>query len=120
MFTSVIKKCYKYSCFRSFIVSFYYFDLKMSSKGVDSLKRFLYLASKFSKKLGQKSGEKSPLTVNYFGVFVVVGTASVFYLSKKYGLTPTLLASEERKKKKIVVLGTGWAAVNFLRYTCTK
>ena len=91
----------------------------MPSKGVDSLKRFLYLASKFSKKLGQKSGEKSTLTVKYFGVFVV-GTASLLYLSQKYGLTPTLVASEERKKKKIVVLGTGWAAVNFLRYTCTK
>ena len=83
----------------------------MPHKGIDFLKRLLYFTSKYSQKTKQKFGEK----VQYFGVFVV-GTGCVLYLSQKYSLTPTLLASQERKRKKIVVLGTGWAAVNFLRY----
>ena len=91
----------------------------MPFKGADSLKRFLFLANTFSKKVGKQSGKILTPTIKYFGIFVVT-TGSVLYLSQKYGLTPTLLASEERKKPKIVMLGTGWAAVNFLRYTSSR
>lgn len=47
------------------------------------------------------------------GVFFA-SSGVVLYLVQN--VFPTnLMASEERKRKKIVVLGTGWAAVNFLK-----
>jgi hypothetical protein len=74
----------------------------MSPRGSNFVKRLIYLAREYNR-------------LQYVGVFVV-STGSLLYLSQKYASTPTLLASEKQKRKKIVVLGTGWAAVNFLKY----
>ena len=83
----------------------------MPRKRFEFVKRLMYFASKCNKKRSEILSDK----MQYVGVFVV-STGSVLYLCQKYGLTSTLLASEEPKRKKIVVLGTGWAAVNFLKY----
>ena len=82
----------------------------MSHKAAEFVKRFVYFANGYGKTTSRNCGK----IVQCFG-FLLVGTGSFVYLSMKYGLTTTLLASDERKRKKIVVLGTGWAAVNFLK-----
>lgn len=82
----------------------------MSYNGTNFVKRIVY----FTRKYRKKAAANLNLAVQYFGFFVV-GAGSVLYLCQKNCLVPTLLASEEQKRKRIVVLGTGWAAVNFLR-----
>lgn len=46
---------------------------------------------------------------------VLIATSGVVLYVVQNVFTTSLLASEERKRKKVVLLGTGWAAVNFLR-----
>ena len=87
----------------------------MERKGSDFFKRLMYYASTFSKMPKQKYGRKVKPFLQCFGFFVA-STGAVLYFSEKYGLIPSLLAVDESKRKKIVILGTGWAAVNFLRY----
>ena len=82
----------------------------MPRKRFDFVKRLMHFASKCSEKRSEILSDR----MQYVGVFVV-STASVLYLSQIYGLTSTLFASEATQRKKIVVLGTGWAAVNFLK-----
>lgn len=98
------------------ILAVFLLVLTMSRKGTDFLKRLIFFARKYSERTNQNFGKKMTPLLKYFGVFAV-SSGSFLYLCEKYGLIrPSLASEEEHKRKKIVVLGSGWAAVNFLRY----
>lgn len=88
----------------------------MPRKETAFIKRLVDFVRKYSNRKDQNSRRKIRSSLQYLGV-IVVSSGSVIYVSKKYAKTTTLLASEEQRRKKLVLLGTGWAAVNFLRYT---
>lgn len=83
------------------------------TRAYDSFKCFFFSACKYGKNIRRNTKQSVTFTLSV----IVIGSGFPLFNYFSLNIIPSsiLLASDKREKKKIVILGTGWGAVNFLR-----